>query len=202
MKNYILSGWPTDYENDFAAFAMRKTELSLHRDCILWGNQVVIPQEARDYVLRLLHANHPGMTAMKSQVRLLTWWPKMDKEIEDFVCHCDGCQVNRQSDPKAPVPFWVKPDQPWSRLHIDFAGPVQGEVFLVVVNAFSNWAKVEIMSSMKTFAVISVLRALFATHGVPDVIVSDNGTTFTSDEMQAFLKLNGIRCVYSILPPC
>ncbi|XP_049275856.1 uncharacterized protein K02A2.6-like [Rhipicephalus sanguineus] len=121
----------------------------------------------------------------------------MDKEIEEFVRHCERCQVNRQSDPKEPVHFWVKPDQPWSRLHIDFAGPVQGEVLLVVVGAFSNWAEVKIMPSMKTSAVISALRALFATHGVPDVIVSDNGTAFTSEEMQAFLKLNGIRSVFT-----
>ena len=50
---------------------------------------------------------------------------------------------------------------------------------------------------MKTSAVISALRALFSTHGVPDVIASDNRTAFTSEEMQAFLKLNGIRSVFT-----
>lgn len=125
------------------------------------------------------------------------WWPNMDKEIEDFVRHCDRCQLNRQSDPKEPVHFWLKPDQPWSRLHIDFAGPVKGEVFLVIVDAYSNWAEVQIMPSIKTLAVIATLRALFATHGVPDVIVSDNETAFTSEQMQAFLKFNGIRAVFT-----
>lgn len=121
----------------------------------------------------------------------------MDSQIEEFVRYCQPCQSNRQSDPKAPVHFWVKPDQPWSRLHIDFAGPVKGEVFLIVVDAYSNWAEVEIMPSMKSSAVVTSLRKMFATHGVPDVIVSDNGTAFIGAELQTFLKLNGVRTVFA-----
>uniref|UniRef100_A0A131XQ90 RNA-directed DNA polymerase n=1 Tax=Ixodes ricinus TaxID=34613 RepID=A0A131XQ90_IXORI len=141
VKNWILSGWPSTKVDTYAAYEVRKAELSLHRDCILWGSRVVIPEAARKAVLELLHANHPGMTAMKASARSLMWWPKMDQEIEDFVRRCDRCQSNRQSDAKAPVHFWIKPDQPWSRLQIDFAGPVKGEVFLVVVDAYSNWAE-------------------------------------------------------------
>ncbi|XP_040073538.1 uncharacterized protein K02A2.6-like isoform X2 [Ixodes scapularis] len=137
------------------------------------------------------------MTAMKTSARAYIWWPKIDQAIEDFVRHCQQCQENRQSDPKAPVHFWIKPEQPWSRLHVDFAGPVRGESFLVVVDAFSNWAEVEIMPSTKSAAVITALRKLFATHGLPDVIVSDNGTAFKSAEMKEFLKLNAVRFIYT-----
>ncbi|KAM7286060.1 uncharacterized protein ISCGN_032945 [Ixodes scapularis] len=198
VKDWILSGWPSRQpDNTFAPYEVRKFELSLQRDCILWGNRVVIPQVARERVLQLLHANHPGMSAMKASPRGLMWWPKMDSQIEEFVRYCQPCQSNRQSDPKAPLHFWVKPDQPWSRLHIDFAGPVKAEVFLIVVDAYSNWAEVEIMPSMKSSAVVTSLRKMFATHGVPDVIVSDNGTAFIGAELQTFLKLNGVRTVFA-----
>jgi len=40
---------------------------------------------------------------------------------------------------------------------------------------------------------IAVLRVLFATHGLPEILVSDNGTAFTSDEFRIFLKQNGVR---------
>ncbi|KAJ8406871.1 hypothetical protein AAFF_G00291470 [Aldrovandia affinis] len=43
--------------------------------------------------------------------------------------------------------------------------------------------------------VISTLRLLFATHGLPDIIVSDNGAFFTSAEFQEFARRNGIRHV-------
>ena len=38
---------------------------------------------------------------------------------------------------------------------------------------------------------------MFATHGLPAMIVSDNGTAFTSGEFQAFVKQNGIRHITS-----
>lgn len=80
---------------------------------------------------------------------------------------------------------------------MDFTGSVKGHVFLVMVNVYSNWAEVEIMTSMKAAAVVTSLRKMFATHGVPDVIVSDNGTTFTSAELQTFLECNGVRAVFT-----
>ncbi len=51
------------------------------------------------------------------------------------------------------------------------------------------------MSSMSSSAVINTLRLLFAMHGLPDVIVSDNGAAFTSTEFQEFADRNGIRHV-------
>ena len=44
---------------------------------------------------------------------------------------------------------------------------------------------------------IKVLRNIFATHGLPEIIVSDNGTAFTSNEIQAFLRISGIRHISS-----
>lgn len=48
---------------------------------------------------------------------------------------------------------------------------------------------------MSSSAVIQKLRMLFATHGVPDVIVSDNGTAFVSTEFTEFVNRNQIRHV-------
>jgi transposase InsO family protein len=42
---------------------------------------------------------------------------------------------------------------------------------------------------------IAVLRNLFATHGLPQQVVSDNGRQFTSDEFQDFIGINGIKHV-------
>lgn len=124
----------------------------------------------------------------------------MDAQIEEFVRHCKACQENRQSEPKVPTHFSTKPERPWSRVHIDFAGPFNGAVFLVAVDAFSNWAEVEIMTSLHSSAVIEWLRKMFAAYGLPDLMVSDNGTAFTSREMQSFLKLNGTDNMYTT--PC
>ena len=42
-------------------------------------------------------------------------------------------------------------------------------------------------------ATTSALRHIFATRGLPEVIVSDNGSPFTAAEFENFCKMNGIR---------
>lgn len=44
---------------------------------------------------------------------------------------------------------------------------------------------------------ISVLRHLFASYGLPEQIVSDNGPQFTSSDFADFMKLNGVKHVRS-----
>lgn len=141
VRKWIIDGWPKEgVPKDYGAYEIRQNELSVHRDCVVWGNRMVIPEVLQKRVLILIHANHPGVTAMKAIARSYVWWPKMNAQIEEFVRHCKACQETRQSEPKAPTHFWTKPERAWSRVHIgDFAGPVDGAVFLVAVDAFSNW---------------------------------------------------------------
>ncbi|XP_037504900.1 uncharacterized protein K02A2.6-like [Rhipicephalus sanguineus] len=198
VTRWIVDGWPEErVPEEYGAYEVRQHELSLHRDCVVWGNRVVVPEALQKRVLVLLHAEHPGVSAMKAIARSHVWWSRMDAQIEEFVRHCTACQENRQSEPRVPTHFWTKPERLWSRIHLDFAGPINGVIFLVVVDAFSNWAEVEMMTSARAPVVIERLRKMFATYGLPDLIVSDNGEVFTSEEMQSFLKINGIQSMYT-----
>ncbi|KAK9395533.1 putative protein K02A2.6-like [Crotalus adamanteus] len=130
---------------------------------------------------------------MKALARSHLWWPGLDKDIEAKVHACHLCQRSRPEMPQAPVHRWEETQSPWSRVHIDYAGPFQGQFFLVLVDSHSKWLEVVPVSSTTTAKTIQVLRGIFATHGLPDVIVSDNGPQFTSSEFQAFLQANLIR---------
>ena len=39
---------------------------------------------------------------------------------------------------------------------------------------------------------IRELRKIFATHGIPEICVSDNGPAFTSEEFATFMSKNGL----------
>ena len=67
-----------------------------------------------------------------------------------------------------------------------------GQMFLLVVDAKSKWIEVFPMSSTTASATIQALRFMFATHGLPEAIVSDNGQQIVAQEMKDFLKSNGI----------
>ena len=92
----------------------------------------------------------------------------------------------------APCQSWDYPPEPWRRLHIDYAGPFYGKMFLLVIDAHSKWLEVEIVNSANTITTLEKLRRIFATHGLPSTIVTDNGSVFTSEEFQTFVLRNGI----------
>ena len=127
--------------------------------------------------------------------RSYVWWPGLDEAIEQEVRGCDKCQLHQSAPTLAPLHPWEWPGQPWNRLHVDYAGPFHGEIFLVVIDAYSKWLGVHLMKSTTSQVTIEKLREIFATHGLPITVVSDNGPNFTSHEFQQFLKGNGIKHV-------
>ncbi len=81
-----------------------------------------------------------------------------------------------------------------------FAGPYEGHMYLVVVDAHSKWPEVCVMDSTTSTKTIQVLKTLFSRYGLPEVLVIDNGPQFTSEEFQTFLKVNGVKhtfCTFS-----
>ncbi|XP_026565791.1 uncharacterized protein K02A2.6-like [Pseudonaja textilis] len=194
ILNWVVKGWPeTKSDETVKPFWHRQTELSILKGCVLWGDRVIILDILREQILKLLHDGHPCIVRMKSLARSYVWWPGMDTDIGKWVAMCKQYQESRPAPPSAPTLDWETPRGPWSRIHIDFAGPTKGHTFLIVVDAYSNWLEVSIMHSTTTEAVIRQLRKLFAMHGLPDLVVSDNGPQFTALTFERFLAEQGIR---------
>ena len=129
----------------------------------------------------------------KNLARFYVWWPKIDEDIENLVKSCEPCQLNRNDPEKHSSHTWQYPSKPWERIHFDFCGPFRNPMYLIVVGAYSKWPEVIRMSfSTSTSETIKVLLSLFARHGLPDKLVSDNGPQFTSDEFKEFMLNCGI----------
>ena len=193
VHRFILSGWPSrKLQPEFQPYVSRKDELSVLDGCILWSSRVVIPPPGRHPLLQELHNTHLGASKMKALARCYIWWPGMDSEIDNLVKSCSLCQQSRPAPAVAPLHSWEWPSEPWSRLHLDFAGPFMGHMFLILVDAHSKWLDVHLMQSITSSNTIEKLRMVFATHGIPRKVVTDNGYTFTSEEFRAFISDNGI----------
>ncbi|XP_026565795.1 uncharacterized protein K02A2.6-like, partial [Pseudonaja textilis] len=170
--------------------------LSSLQGCLLWGTRVVIPTSLRTQVLKALHEGHPGIVRMKALARSYVWWLGLDEDIIRWVSSCNPCQESRPAPPIATPTKWESASAPWSRIHIDLAGPLHGKMFLVVVDSYSKWIDVAQLSTNTTLVITKVLTRLFVTHGLPDSIVSDNGPQFASAEFSHFAANLGIRHIF------
>ena len=198
VVQFVLKGWPTKLapdKIDLKPYFNRKTELSVDRGCLLWGSRVVIPPKYHEAVLSELHDMHPGIVKMKLVSRAYVWWPKLDAAIESTVKNCSSCQIVSKKPALAPLSPWEWPYIPWSRVHIDFAGPLEGKMVLVIIDATSKFMDAHVMSGSSTNATLDKLRHTFALHGLPRCIVSDNGPSFASEDFNTFCLQNGIKHV-------
>ncbi|XP_046406319.1 uncharacterized protein K02A2.6-like [Ischnura elegans] len=195
VREGLLHGWKSLHSSPEAKVFFSESEgtFTVLQGYIQRGSRVVIPPKLRPSELQLLQKIHQGVVRTKALARSYVWWPKLDMEIEEWVLSCPSCCETRPNPKQAPVIPWNVPQKPWSRLHLDYAGPIHGYTFLILIDAFSKWVEVEeTRGSVTTQTTVNCLRKWFSTHGIPDHIVTDNGPSFTSDEFRQFVVANGI----------
>ena len=199
VRNFVLQGWPPHLtEEEYQLFWQRRDELSVSDHVLLWGCRVVVPPKVRQSVIEVLHNTHPGVSHMKSFARSYVWWPKMDSDIERRGRDCPSCQLNLNSPAKAPLHPWEWPEHAWSRVHVGYAGPYKGLMFLILVDAYSKRTAVVSVRHATSQSTIEKVRIIFATHGLPEMLVTDNGTVFTSTEFESLH--HGMPFTVSLLP--
>ena len=128
---WVQGGWPQKVDSQFSGYWNRREELTIESGCLLWGIRAVIPEKLRRKLLTQLQQDHLGITRMKVVARSYFWWPGLDQDIESLARSCLPCQSVKGSPPAVALQPWVWPTRPWQRIHLDFAGPFQGFMFLV-----------------------------------------------------------------------
>lgn len=102
------------------------------------------------------------------------------------------------SAPDAPEPMrrTELPSQPWQHLSIGFLGPLpSGHYLFVVIDYFSRYKEVEIMTKIDSNETINRLETMFARFGLPKSVTADNGAQFTSNEIKDFFSKHNIRLI-------
>ena len=196
VKHFTLTEWSKSFSKDkqpaLAPYYDARHSLSVVHGCLLRDAQVIIPTQLRSRVLGMLHQAHLGPVKMKQMARLHCWWPKMDSDITNMA---NSCQICAQSAimPKERFSPWPEPEHVWSRVHMDFAGPVYGSKWLIVIDAKSKFPFVADMGNDTTArSLCNVLEQTIDFLGPPNTLVSDNGPPFNSIEMQQFYRKYGI----------
>ena len=156
--------------------------------------------------INVLYGTHSGINRMEGLARSYVRWPKMDAALEERVKSCEVCQAHQKTPAPAPLHPWEWQSCPWSRVHIDYVGPLMRKTFLLIISAHSKWLDVHCVNSASTvynrlcYTTIEKLRATVATHGLSEMIVSDNGSVFVfaSGEFKVFMHRNSHSTIPSL----
>ena len=133
------------------------------------------------------HASHIGIEGSIRQARDTLYWPRMTTEIKEYISRCDFCMTHRTGQGKEPILQHEFIARPWAKVAADLC-EFDNRVLLVVSDYYSNFIEVARLSSLTSRAVIKEVKVVFARYGVPDTLVTDNGSQFSSAEFAVFAK--------------
>ena len=198
VMRFTREGWPPkdrregSKDDDIEDFRKLAVSLSTAHRCLLYSSRLVIPHSLRPQVLQLLHLGHFGMQRMKQLARTAVYWPRIDAAIVDLCHRCTACAEHQAKPPKPANHPWMLPEKPWSTVHVDHAINFLGSNWLVLIDAYSKYPCNHPTTSTSTKATTELLEQDFAHFGYPHTIVSDNATSFSSEEFQAWCRERGI----------
>ncbi len=114
--------------------------------------------------VKVSHEGHLGLVKTKQLLCEKVWYLGIDKLAKNAVDACILCQANRSHGPPEPLCVTTLPPQPWHTVNIDFCGPFPGGAYLlVVIDAYSRFPEVEIVSSTSVQSTILTLKIILAT---------------------------------------
>jgi len=160
---------------------------------LLMDDKIVIPEALKERVITRAHEGHLGIKLTKSLLRNRYFFPLMDKLINEQMESCIGCQANHKKNLKH-EPFIASeiPDGPRKLMAIDFSSKTpSGEYILVIICEYSRYPILKFTKGLTSRQAINALKQVFKIYGVPEVIKSDNGPAFASNEFRNFsIKFN------------
>ena len=133
-----------------------------------------------------------SLNAVSGPKILAVWWPGLSREILDLVQQCRVCALQSDNKPE-PLITTHLPDRPWQIVATDLF-ELKDVDYLIVIDYFSRYVKVAAMhKTTKSSGVIRALKSIFARHGIPEQVRSNNGPQFDSAEISYFAKEWGFK---------
>lgn len=165
---------------------------------------LVIPSAVRWRMIKYFHDDygHFGVDSTVERIKQEFWFRRMKNYVKSYINACIECYFNKRPGgaPEGrlygidiiPIPFRI--------LHMDYLGPFprssRGNLYILgITDAFSKYIIVAAVKSTKTTTALCKLNELTTYFGLPEIIVTDRGSAFTSSAFSQFWTTNNVRHV-------
>ncbi|KAJ8027088.1 hypothetical protein HOLleu_32126 [Holothuria leucospilota] len=168
-------------------------------------NQMVLPTQFREKVLEIGHegimAGHLGVKKTLDRIQTNFYWPGIEGDVRRFCASCDVCQRTFPKGRVTRVALGSMPliDTPFKRVAVDLVGPLQpmtargNRYILTLVDFATRYPEAVALPRIDTERVAEALLDIFSRIGVPEEILSDLGSQFTSSIMKEVGRLLSIK---------
>lgn len=188
LFEFCQSGWPEKrtLSADLKAYHCVAAQLSIANGLLLRGNRLIVPPPLRKTLLDKLHTGHQGITKCRERARQSVWWPGLSTQLDELVLNCPECVKSQRQRPQPLTPTQL-PQLPWQKVATDLFEWKQS-TYLLVVDYYSRYIEIALLKGTTTSDIVTHMKSIFARHGIPETVISDNGPQYASREFAEFAK--------------
>lgn len=162
--------------------------------------KIVIPCPHRKEVMKMYHddplAAHLGIYKTLSRISQLYYWPKMRKQVRNYILNCKVCASCKSSNlPQAGLMGKNRDIRfPFQLISADLLGPYPrsksgNRYLLVVTDWFTKFVFIHPLAKATSKSIVKFLEYnVFLIFGVPQIFVADNGPQFISSEFKNLMN--------------
>ena len=168
--------------------------------------RLVVPKSKRQALIEIAHDKAGHFSAAKTRATLNNkfTWPGMGTDVQTHISACVKCkQYNKNAHKQAPL--YTRPviTEPYEEIAMDIIGPLPRSKIgyryaLTTICMASRWPEVYPLNNIETESIANGLVEFMCRNGIPNKVLTDHGTQFTSNVMQQTCQMLGITQVQTV----
>ena len=166
---------------------------------------MITSNEKQQKILKEMHecpvGGHQGILRTYDRLKMYVTWPGMFQDVENYIHKCEVCQKNKFTGPYVQAPFQETDTQyqPWDKLYLDIVGALNmtDEGHKYILTCQDNLSKyllaIPMMTQTADEVSLTFLRHVVLQYGIPNSIMTDQGSQFMGDIFKRLCRLLKVR---------
>jgi hypoxanthine-guanine phosphoribosyltransferase len=189
-----------DFEIKYKPGKQNTNADSLSRYPIGALEQTEISEERKQRIMKEMHSDaiggHQGISRTLERIKLYLTWPGMQDDVIQFINKCEICQkVKHNKQIKLKLRVTDTQPEPWKKIYLDIVGPLpvseEGHKFILTCQDNLSKYLIAVPLHDQTAEEVSekLLEHVLLIYGIPQAIVTDQGSNFMSDVFKRLCQL-------------